>query len=340
MFSLLTFLIRTIFLVFRSKKSILIQNCLQQKELEILKRQNKKKKLKFKNSDRVVFAIINRISDTKGQISIVKPDTVLRWQKQLIKHFWTFKSKKRVGKPSVKHEVKHLILNMKNDNLYWGYKKIQGELLKLGIQLDQKTIRNILNEFRRNGKVRKSLTWKQFLTFQIHSIYAMDFFTIDTVLNQRFYVYFVIYHKTREVVQFALTSNPSREFVRQQLIKFQNTLNQTVYMIYDNAAQFKLNFLDYGMEGIRTSVQAPNMNSLAERFVGTVRREALDYYLHISEKQIMSILREYIEYYNSKRPHQGIDQNIPKGYIPLIHGRVTKIPVLEGLCNHYIRRAA
>ena len=82
------------------------------------------------------------------------------------------------------------------------------------------------------------------------------------------------------------------------------------------------------------------MNSIAERFVGTVRREALDYYLHISEKQIMSILREYIEYYNSKRPHQGIDQNIPKGYIPLIHGRVTKIPVLEGLCNHYIRRAA
>ena len=168
----------------------------------------------------------------------------------------------------------------------------------------------------------------------------MDFFTIDTVFNQRFYVYFIIYHKTREVIQFAMTSNPSREFVRQQLIKFQNTLNHVVYMIHDNGSQFKLNFLDYKIEGIRTSVQAPNMNSIAERFVGSVRREALDYYLLVNERQIRKILSEYIEYYNTKRPHQGIDQSIPLGYNPSIQGRVKKIPILGGLCNHYMRRAA
>ena len=82
------------------------------------------------------------------------------------------------------------------------------------------------------------------------------------------------------------------------------------------------------------------MNSIAERFVGSVRREALDYCFLINEKQVMKILREYIEYFNSKRPHQGIEQNIPMGYRPLIHGRVAKIPVLGGLCNHYTRRAA
>ena len=168
----------------------------------------------------------------------------------------------------------------------------------------------------------------------------MDFFTIDTVFNQRFYVYFIIYHKTREIVQFAMTCNPSREFVRQQLIKFQNNLNHSDYMMYDNAAQFKLNYLDYGIEGIRISVQAPNMNSIAERFVGSVRCEALDYYLLINESQVRKILSKYIEYYNSKRPHQGIEQSIPMGYIPLIQGRVKKIPVFGGLCNHYIRRAA
>ena len=340
MFSLLSFLIKAIFLLFQSKKNLIIQLCLQKKEIEILKRKNQKRKLIFKNSDRIVFAVMNRASDTKGQISIVKPDTVLRWQKQLIKRFWTYKSKNRGGRPPVKHDIKKFILNMKNDNIYWGYKKIQGELLKLGIRLDQKTIRNILNEFRRKGKVRKSLTWKHFLKLQIHSIYAMDFFTIDTVLNQRFYVYFIIYQKTREVVQFAMTSNPSREFVRQQLIKFQNTLNQAVYMIYDNAAQLNLNYFDFGIKGIRTSVQAPNMNSIAERFVGSIRREALDFYLLINERQIRKILSEYIEYYNTKRPHQGIDQNVPMGYLPLIQGSVKKIPVLGGLCNHYIRLAA
>jgi putative transposase len=340
MYSLLTFLIRTIFFLFLSKKKLLIQICLQKREIEDLKRKNQKRRLIFNNIDRIIFAVMNRISDIKGQISIVKPDTVLSWQKHLIKRFWTYNTKNRGGRPPVKHEIKQLILDMKNDNLFWGYKMIQGELLKLGIHLDQKTIRNILNEFRRKGKVRKSLTWKQFLKLQIHSIYAMDFFTIDTVMNQRFYVYFIIYHKTREVVQFAITSNPCREFVRQQIIRFQNTLNHVVYMIYDNAAQFKLNFLDYGIEGIRTSVQAPNMNSIAERFVGSVRREAFDYYLLINEKQVKKILREYIEYYNSKRPHQGIDQSIPMGYRPLIHGRVTKIPILGGLCYHNMRSAA
>ena len=168
----------------------------------------------------------------------------------------------------------------------------------------------------------------------------MDFFTVDTIFNKRFYVYFIIYHETREVVQFAMTSNPSREFVRQQLIRLQDTFNHVIYMIYDNAAQFKLNYLDYGIKGIRISVQAPNMNSIAERFVGSVRCEALDYYLLINESQVRKILSKYIEYFNSKRPHQGIEQSIPMGYIPLIHGKIKKIPILCGLCNHYIRSAA
>ena len=111
-------------------------------------------------------------------------------------------------------------------------------------------------------------------------------------------------------------------------------------MIYDNAAQFKLNYLDYGIKGIKISVKAPNLNALAERFIGSVRRESLDYYLLMSEKQIMRILQEYIDYYNLKRPHQAIDQRVPMGYKPLIHGKVLKFPILGGLCNHYIRRAA
>jgi len=87
-------------------------------------------------------------------------------------------------------------------------------------------------------------------------------------------------------------------------------------------------------------VNAPNMNAIAERFVGSVRRETLDYYLLISETQIMRILRGFIDYYNSKRPHQGIDQQVPNGYNPQIYGRVFKIPILGGLCHHYFRRAA
>jgi nitric oxide synthase oxygenase domain/subunit len=144
MFSFLTFLFRAIFNLLKSKKKLIIQICLHKKELEILKRQNQKKRLKFQHYDRIIFSVLNKIGNIKETISIIKPETVLRWQKQLIKRFWTYKTDNRVGRPPVQSEIKQIILSMKNDNLYWGYKKIQGELLKLGIGLDQKTIRNIL----------------------------------------------------------------------------------------------------------------------------------------------------------------------------------------------------
>jgi putative transposase len=79
------------------------------------------------------------------------------------------------------------------------------------------------------------------------------------------------------------------------------------------------------------------MNAIAERFVGSVRREALDYFIFIHEKQIKNILKEYITYHNSLRPHQGIAQKIPNGYKPKTHGKVIKLPILGGLCNHYLR---
>ncbi len=143
MFSLLTFLIRAVFNLVKSKKHLLLQACLYKKEIEILKRQNQRKRLNIQYSDRLIFSILNRIGNIKDILTIVKPETVLLWQKLMIKRLWTYKSKNRTGRPPVKKEIKQIILNMKNDNLNWGYKKIQGELLKLGISLDQKTIRNI-----------------------------------------------------------------------------------------------------------------------------------------------------------------------------------------------------
>jgi hypothetical protein len=340
MFSLLIFLIGAIFNLLKSKKELIIQICLHKKELEILKRQNQRKRLNIQYSDRLIFSIFNRIGNIKDILTIVKPETVLLWQKQIIKRYWTHKFKNRAGRPPVKKEIKQIILNMKNDNLNWGYKKIQGELLKIVIKLDQMTIRNILYDFRRKGKVNKSLTWKKFLKLQIHSIYAMDFFTIDTILNQRFYILFILSHNTREILQYAITNNPTRVFVRQQLIEFEQKINQVVYMIHDHAAQFNINYIEYGIKSIKTSVEAPNMNAIAERFVGSVRREVLDFYILVNERQVQKVLDEYINYYNSKRPHQGINQNVPRRYEPLLYGKVQKLPILGGLHHHYIRSAA
>jgi len=100
----------------------------------ITKRSNEQRRLRIKKADRVILAIIISIFHIKDKLSIVRPESVLRWQRELIKSFWTFKPKKRPGRPAISHEIRQLILSMKNDNLYWGNRKIQGELLKLGIK--------------------------------------------------------------------------------------------------------------------------------------------------------------------------------------------------------------
>jgi transposase InsO family protein len=310
------------------------------KELQILQRK-KKTQRNTTHQDRIFFIILQMIACIKDRISIVKPETVLRWQRMIIKRNWTFNTgnKKRGRKPIAK-DIKGLILTIKNDNILWGVRKIQGELKKLGIIIDYKTIWNILKAFRRKGKVKKYLNWKKFLALQTNSIYAMDFFTVDTIFNKRYYVFFIISHKTREIIRFAVTENPTGEFVRQQIIEFEHQLNKVVYLIHDNASQFYIDYMSYGINELRISVKAANMNAIAERFVKNARVESLDYFIILNRKQVKDILSEYICYYNTMRPHQGIDQDIPKKYEPKTEGNITKMPILSGLHHHYFRRAA
>jgi hypothetical protein len=130
------------------------------KEVEILKRKNHKKSLRIKYSDRVILSILNIFGYIKEQLLIVKPETVLKWQRKLIKRLGTFRRSKLGGRPPESNTIEQLNIEMKNDNLKWGARKIQGELLKLDIQLNEKTIRNILNDYRRKGMIKKSLSWK------------------------------------------------------------------------------------------------------------------------------------------------------------------------------------
>jgi transposase InsO family protein len=169
----------------------------------------------------------------------------------------------------------------------------------------------------------------------------MDFVKIDTILGRRFYVLAVISHKTREIVRFAITENPTREFVRQQLMLLSEVVAGKAYLIHDNALMFDVDYLAYNLVSVTTGVEAPNMNSIIEQFCGSVRREALDNFLIIGRAQIETILEEYLAFYNSQRPHQGIRQQIPKpGELEKKCGAVCRSGVLGGLHHHYYRRAA
>ena len=164
--------------------------------------------------------------------------------------------------------------------------------------------------------------------------------TIDTIFGKRFYLLIVLKLSTREIKYSDLTENPTKEFVRQRIIEVQDQDPGGKYLIHDNALQFtSINYPAYGIEGVRTSVAAPNMNAYVERVIGTIRREVLDHFLLISERQVRNIVSEYIEYYNRYRPHQGIER-IPSGRKSTGDGKIVKLPILSGLHHNYYRSSA
>ncbi|MCP4159777.1 MAG: transposase family protein [Deltaproteobacteria bacterium] len=168
----------------------------------------------------------------------------------------------------------------------------------------------------------------------------MDFFTIDTIFGKRFYCFFIIRLLNREIVSCNLTTNPTELFVKNQIIEFSSKVDQEkIYLIHDRDSAFSyINYEHYGIKNVMTSVKAPNMNAFAERLVKSIRNEAFDWYVLFNETQIRNILNEYITYYNSQRPHQGIDQNIPQRSPPQIEGEIVAKKVLSGLCHHYHRK--
>ncbi len=314
----------------------------KKKENEILKRhltvQNKK--LMFSRTDRLTFSIIKSLSERAlNHLTLIKPETLLRWQKQFIKNLWTYNNKKR-GRPYIKKSIKELILEMKQDNYLWGCRRVADELQKLHISVHYSTVNRILQTYRRNGKLQPNGSWKKFLKAHWQSLYATDFMTIDTIFRKRLYLLLIIQLKTRKIVRWRLTEHPTREFVRQQIIEFTYDLPETITLIHDNGSQFtSIDFTQYNIKAVNISLAAPNMNVYVERLIGSVRREALDHFLLFSEKQVTRIISEYVNYFNTLRPHQGI-QRIPEcgNHLPI--GKIQKESVLWNLHHHYYRSSA
>ena len=164
--------------------------------------------------------------------------------------------------------------------------------------------------------------------------------TIDTLFGKRFYLLIILELKSRKIIRYDLTENPCREFVKQRIELFSEDIQEQKTLIYDNASQFtSIDYSWYDIEGVNISSYAPNMNAFVERLNGSIRREALDHFLLFSEKQIRKIVRDYVTYYNEKRPHQSLGR-IPAGEAVSATGKILKESVLGGLHHHYYRSSA
>jgi putative transposase len=258
----------------------------------------------------------------------------------------------RPGRPGLAAEIRALVLRLARENPTWGYRRIHGELCRLGYKIGASTVWAILHRAGvEPAPKRSALTWRQFLRAQAKSVLAVDFFTVDTVLLKRLYVLFVIEVASRRIHVLGVTAHPSGEWVAQQarnlFMELAGQVGRFRFLVRDRdtkfTAAFDAVFAAEGVKVLRTLVRAPRANAYAERWVGTVRRELLDRMLIVGCRQLRSVLAEYADHYNGHRPHRALGQAPPLGSAepPVIPaaGRVTRRDRLGGLIHEYAQVA-
>jgi transposase InsO family protein len=280
----------------------------------------------------------------------MRPATLLRWHRDLVRRRWTYPSRR--GRPSVTAEIRNLVLRLARENSTWGYRRIHGELCRLGYRVGASTVWAIL---RRAGvdpaPTRSAVTWRQFLRAQAQGVLAVDFFSVDTVLLRRLYILFAIEVGSRRVHVLGVTAHPVGEWVTQQARNLLMDLGERAdafrFLIRDRdtklTAMFDAVVAAADIEVLTTPVRAPRANAYAERWVGTVRRELLDRMLIFGRHHLQSVLTEYVDHYNMHRPHRSLGQRPPLGSASppadAAGGRVVRRDRLGGLIGEYSQAA-
>ena len=240
-------------------------------------------------------------------------------------------------------KIRKLIIRMKKENLRWGSVRISGVLRSLAIDISLETVRRTIQRGRKLGDILPTGDWKRFLKSHWNSLFCCDFLTVETSGFRRFYVFFIMELKSRKIVQFGITRNPDFQFVGNQLRGFMfDREDQKTHLIHDNSGELRCyDYESLGIKGIATVPFSPNMNSFAERFVGSLRRECLDHFIIFGYRQLYTLVCEYIRYYNEERPHQGVGNRLIEPQNPVNRtGEVKSYPALFGLERSYYRDTA
>src|SRR5438034_2760527 len=286
-------------------------------ELAVLRRQVERPRLE--EPDRVFLAAASRLLGRTRRSFFVRPDTLLGWHRQLVRRRWTY-SGRRPGRPAVTEEIRELVLRLARENPRWGYQRIVGELAGLGVRVSATSVAKILRQAGvPPSGARVQLSWRQFIRAHAASIIACDFFTVETLWLGRLYVLFLPELGTRRVRLAGCTGNPDRGWPVQQARQFAWSLPERAtpirFLIHDRDSKFTRAydevFSSESVEIIRTPFRAPQANAFAERWVGTVRRDCLDWLLIVSRNQLERVLRVYVDHYNAHRPHRALGLRPP-----------------------------
>jgi transposase InsO family protein len=325
-------------------------------QLAVLQHQLAGQQVRFASADRAwLAALLHPLPrPTLRRLRLlVRPDTILRWHRDLIarRHAMVSRPHRR-GRPRTLRSIRALVLRLARENTSWGYRRVHGELLTLGITVAPSTVWEILREAGMDpAPDRAATTWAAFLRSQAEALLAADFIETVTLTGARMYILAVIEHASRRVRILGATPHPTAAWVTQaarNLVMDLHDAGANVrYLIRDRDGKYPALFdtilADAGIKVVRSGVQIPRMNAIIERWVRTCRRELLDRTLVWNQRHLLHVLHQFEIFYNEHRPHQGIANVRPLAPLPepindpdrLCHLTIHRRDRLGGVLHEY-----
>ena len=337
MMALIRFLLAILTSPFKSKSRLEAENAALRQHLVVLQRKVKGRG-ENSNGDRLFLVQLYRwFPSILEVLTIIQPETLVRWHRAGFRRYWRWKSRRRGGRPRIQPELRALIRQMSVENRLWGAPRIHGELLKLGFEVSQSTVAKYM--VRRRGP--PSQGWRAFLANHAPHIAAMDLFVVPTIGFALLYV-FVIVRLDREPLSGPMSPDiRQRNGLRVRLPRLSRGIEAPRYLIRDRDGVFGAvvtrRLRAMGIRDKPIAPASPWQNAFAERLIGSIRRECVDHLIVLGAQHLRRILRCYAHYYNEVRTHRSLNKDAPISRAVQRIGAIKSHVLLGGIHHHYVR---
>src|SRR5438445_13488375 len=294
----------------RTHRELALENLALRQQLAVWKARQPRPQLTA--MDRMFWVVLSRLwKSWRNSPQMVRPETVVGWHRQGFRRYWAWKSQRRRGRPAIRAELRDLSRLISRANPLWGAPRIHGELLKLGIEISQATVGRWMPW---RPKV-PSPTWRSFLRNHLPDIAAIDMFVVTTATFRLLYALIVLSLDRRQVVHFAVTANPTQDWLARQMTEAFPWDTAPRYLQRDRDKSYGLAFRHrvraMGIMEVITAPRSPWQNPYAERLIGSIRRECLDHMIILNERHLCRVLSSYFQYHHDTRTHLSLGKDCP-----------------------------
>jgi len=322
---------------FKSKSRLAAENAALRRQLAVLRRKVRGR-IRFTNCDRWFLIQLYRwFPSVLKAITIIRPETLVRWHRTGFRRYWRWKSRSLGGRPPIDADLRALIRRMSVDNPLWGAPRIHGELLKLGFEVAQSSVAKYM--VKRDGP--PSQRWLTFLHNHAPNIAATDLFVVPTIGFDLLYVFIIVRVERRDLVWINVTANPTAEWIARQITEAFPWNEAPRYLIRDRdgvyGAAVTRRLRAMGIRDKPIAPGSPWQNGFAERLIGSIRRECVDHIVALGEGHLRRVLQSYARYYNGSRTHRALNKDAPHHRAIESLGTIISRPVLDGLHHRYCR---